>query len=100
MHDTDGEIAHLTTEACVSDQITTRRPHRRGVAAGPEAYALHATATRVHHVKLLVPAAIRVEHDLATIWAVARTDVDRTGIGQPPRSVAAEIDCHDVRPPT
>ena len=36
-----------------------------------------AAASGAHHIKLLIAAAVRVEHDLAAVWAVARRDIDR-----------------------
>ncbi len=79
------------------NQISTRRPDWRAIAAIAKGDATRAATGRTHHVELGRTTAIRIEDDLASIRAEAGAGIDCAGTGDLTLCARSQVDNEDIR---
>src|SRR5205807_9090402 len=85
------DVERPTFDFGEGDQIAARRPDRRAVFARTETNAFDAATVRIHYVKLLGTAAIRIKGYLAAVRREAGRGVDCLAVGQPHRPARPQI---------
>ena len=70
---------------CKSDQIAARRPDGSRVPSLPETDTSSISTIRIHYIKLLGSATIRVKHNLPASRIISGRSINRRIICQPPR---------------